>query len=122
MAMLFQGVKQYDVNELKNILKTKPEHVVVIDVREKDEYEEFHIPGVPLIPMHTIPNILDQLKKDKEYIFVCRSGSRSQSVARYLKENGFEHAHNFSSGMLTWDADISTGLENVITDVAKLYE
>ncbi|QOY34109.1 rhodanese-like domain-containing protein [Anaerobacillus isosaccharinicus] len=122
MAFMRDGIKQIEVNELKEILKAKPKDVVVIDVREREEYDDFHIPGIPLIPMQTIPNILDDLKPDKEYIFVCRSGNRSHNVARFLKENGIDDAHNFSGGMLTWDDEVRTGLENVITDISKLYE
>lgn len=122
MAFMRDGIKQIEVNELKEILKAKPKDVVVIDVREREEYDDFHIPGIPLIPMQTIPNILDDLKPDKEYIFVCRSGNRSHNVARFLKENGIDDVHNFSGGMLTWDDEVRTGLENVITDISKLYE
>ncbi|OIJ10493.1 sulfurtransferase [Anaerobacillus alkalilacustris] len=122
MAFINEGVKQIDVNELKKILKDKPKNTVIIDVREREEYEAFHIPGIPLIPMHNIPNILEELKSDKEYIFVCRSGSRSHHVARFLIENGIKEAHNFYGGMLTWDDEVKTGLENVVTDVSKLYQ
>lgn len=122
MAFMHEGVKQIDVNELKEILKAKQENVLVIDVREREEYDEFHIPGIPLIPMQNIPNILSDLKQDKEYIFVCRSGNRSHHVARFLIENGIKDAHNFYGGMLTWDDEIRTGLENVVTDISELYE
>ncbi|MFN7251737.1 MAG: rhodanese-like domain-containing protein [Anaerobacillus sp.] len=122
MAFIHEGVKQIEVNELKKILKTKQENIVVIDVREREEYDEFHIPGIPLIPMQNIPNVLSDLKQDKEYIFVCRSGNRSHHVARFLIENGIKDAHNFYGGMLTWDDEVRTGLENVVTDISKLYE
>lgn len=122
MTFVQEGIKQIDVAELKEILKNKPENIVVIDVREKEEYQASHIPGIPLIPMQSIPTIVADLKEDKEYIFVCRSGNRSYQVARFLKENGLKEAHNFYGGMLTWDGDIQTGLENVITDLSKLYK
>lgn len=122
MAFMYEGVKQIELNELKDILKTKKGNVFVIDVRELEEYDAFHIPGIPLIPMPSIPNVLSGLKKDKEYIFVCRSGNRSHHVARFLKQNGIEGAHNFYGGMISWDEEVQTGLENVITDVSNLYE
>jgi rhodanese-related sulfurtransferase len=122
MIFVQEGIKQIEVAELKKILKDKPENVVVIDVREIEEYEAFHIPEIPLIPMQNIPNIVADLKQDKEYILVCRSGNRSNHVARFLMENGIKEAHNFYGGMLTWDEEVRTGLENVITDVSKLYE
>lgn len=122
MAFEYEGVKQIELDELKEILNSRRDDIIIIDVREKEEYDAFHIPGIPLIPMPSIPNVLPELKPEKEYIFVCRSGNRSHHVAKFLLENGFDKAYNFYGGMLTWDDEIQTGLENVITDVSELYK
>lgn len=117
-----EGIVQIEVDDLKKIVQNKPKDTIIIDVREKEEYEAFHIPGIPLLPMRNFPSVIDKLKQDKEYILVCRSGNRSQHVARFLKEHGIEKAYNFYGGMLSWDAEVISGLENVITDLKKLYE
>ncbi|WP_100373559.1 rhodanese-like domain-containing protein [Bacillus sp. FJAT-45037] len=114
------GIRQVEVEELKEMLKQK-DSSLIIDVRELDEYEESHIPGVPLIPMHTIPAHLGKLDQTKSYVFVCRSGARSQNVARFLKENGFDHVQNFAGGMLGWDGERATGLEWVVEEIDELY-
>lgn len=121
MAFEHEGIKQIEANELKEIIKAKQKDVVVIDVRENDEYEAGHIPGIPLIPMGNIPNILGELRQDKEYVFVCRSGNRSHNVARFLKQYGFK-VQNFYGGMIAWDDEVREGFENVITDTSKLYK
>ena len=94
---------QYSLEELKQILAEgmiKP-----IDVRTKEEYDEGHIPGVPLYGMQEVMDWADDLDKGDSYVLICRSGNRSQKVAEFLKENGFENVASFSGGMLVWDEE-----------------
>lgn len=122
MAFEIDGIKQYDYRELQEIVNKKEKDPIIIDVREPEEYIEGHIPNIPLIPMQQLPAMIEDFDTEKEYIFVCRSGSRSQNVARYLKENGFQKVHNYAEGMLGWEGDIATGMENVVKDVKELYK
>ncbi|UTR15405.1 rhodanese-like domain-containing protein [Salipaludibacillus sp. LMS25] len=103
------GIKQIDKDSLKDLLSKKDRNQIVLDVRELEEYVSGHIPGVPLVPMHSIPNLLDGFDKDKEYVFVCRSGNRSQNVSLFMKEQGFHNVANYDGGMLAWDGDTSKG-------------
>jgi len=111
MPQLIGGVSHFDKAELHAILQDPASDIVVIDVREPFEYEAAHIPGVPLIPMGEIPYRLEELDPEQEYVLVCRSGSRSYEVARYLQAQGFTRAHNFLGGMLGWDLEVTSGLE-----------
>ncbi|MFC0557739.1 rhodanese-like domain-containing protein [Halalkalibacter alkalisediminis] len=120
MAFEQDGIKQVDKEELKELLKSEVEKPIIIDVRELEEYEEAHIPGLPLIPMGTIPTVIDQLDKDQSYLFVCRSGGRSQNVAMYLKNQGFKDVTNYNGGMLAWDGEVKTGAEWVVKEVKEL--
>ncbi|WP_280769312.1 rhodanese-like domain-containing protein [Salipaludibacillus daqingensis] len=120
MSNEYNGVKQVDTTELKKILANKNKEKVVIDVREPEEYYSGHIPGVPLLPMHSIPNLLEGFDKNKEYVFVCRSGNRSQNVSLFMKEQGFENVINFDGGMLDWDGEEKQGPEKEIQNVDEL--
>ncbi|MBU9711465.1 rhodanese-like domain-containing protein [Evansella tamaricis] len=111
MSFEQDGIKQIDVQELKELLEKQPKDKVFIDVREPEEYESGHINGVPLVPMHTIPSLVGGFDKEKEYIFICRSGNRSQNVSLFLKENGLEKVTNFNGGMLAWDDEKKEGPE-----------
>ena len=91
-------------------------------MRELDEYAEAHIPGVSLIPMNTIPSFLDDFDRNASYVFICRSGKRSQNVARYLKEQGMTNVSNFAGGMLSWQGEVKDGLEWVVKHTDELYE
>ena len=78
------------------------EDVILIDVREQWEYDEGHIPDITLIPMSEITTRLDEIPKDKEVIFTCRSGNRSGQVTDLLRQNGFDNVHNMQGGILAW--------------------
>lgn len=71
---------------------------IVIDVREKEEYEAGHIPGSLSVPLSLFPDILKTLDKNQDYYVVCRSGGRSFLGCRYLKKMGF-NARNLTGGM-----------------------
>ena len=77
--------------------------VFVIDVREQDEYDQWHIPGVTLIPMSTFQDNMDQLPTDKEIIVTCNSGNRSGQVTDFLLQNGYTNVHNMEGGIVAWD-------------------
>ncbi|GAB7387073.1 hypothetical protein BSNK01_09090 [Bacillaceae bacterium] len=114
MAYEVDGIEQIEADELAAILAEKKqegsqrryEDVEIIDVREPEEYVHGHIPGVPLVPMRTIPEAMKAWARDKEYIFICRSGHRSQIVAQFLKQNGFPRVKNFAGGMLAWQGEL----------------
>ena len=105
MAQTIEGIPHLDSSELNEILQDPASPVIVIDVREPEEYQAAHIPGLPLIPMGDMIDAVDQLDKSKPYVFVCRSGRRSLEVAKYFVANGFQDVHNYLGGMLNWQQE-----------------
>lgn len=81
------------------------EELNLVDVREDEEVAEGMIPGAKHIRMNDIPARLDELDKDKEYIFICRSSRRSENVCYYLQDQGFK-VRNMIGGMLDWKGEI----------------
>lgn len=79
------------------------EQIVLIDVREPYEHQEYNIGG-QLIPLGSLPAKLIDLKChiDTEVILYCRSGSRSGIAKQFLTQNGFTNARNLIGGMLEW--------------------
>ncbi|MFC5712551.1 rhodanese-like domain-containing protein [Thalassorhabdus alkalitolerans] len=121
MSYDLDGVEQLDYAELKEIFDQKKSSPILIDVREPEEYIERHIPNVPLIPMQSIPERIEEFHKDAEYIFICRSGTRSHHVALYFKDNGIENVKNFAGGMLAWESETESGWEGQVRDIEGLY-
>ncbi|MRG85232.1 rhodanese-like domain-containing protein [Salinibacillus xinjiangensis] len=77
----------------------------IIDVRENEEVEQGMIEGAKHIPLQQIPESLDQLDKEKEYVMVCRSGRRSYNASLYLQEHGYK-VRNMVGGMLNWSGEV----------------
>lgn len=78
------------------------EDLLVLDVRNADEYGRGHIAGSRLMPLHTLSNRFQELTSDKAVICVCRSGSRSKVACEILTAQGFTNVTNLSGGMIKW--------------------
>jgi len=84
-----------------NSLRGNPD-VVLIDVREPDEFAAGHIPEATLIPLGQLSSRLSEIPKDKTVVAVCRSGNRSGQATELLRQAGFD-AHNMGGGMISWE-------------------
>jgi rhodanese-related sulfurtransferase len=67
------------------------------------EFAEVRAEDVVLLPMSTLPPRLEELPRDRELLFICRSGSRSGQVVAYLQANGRQDVANVAGGMLAWE-------------------
>lgn len=76
--------------------------VTVLDVREKDEYLEGHIPGAIHVPLGDLEHCAGELDPQVEYAVVCRSGRRSDLACQILDRKGFKKLANVASGMMGW--------------------
>jgi rhodanese-related sulfurtransferase len=77
------------------------ESVVLLDVREDDEWQRGHAVGAQHIPMGDVPARIGEIDTDATLYVVCHAGGRSLRVAQYLARNGYEPI-NVSGGMLAW--------------------
>ena len=75
----------------------------VIDVRERDEYMEEHIPGVTLLPLSQLEVRHDEIDRNKDTVVICRSGGRSSRACEYLAGRGHKRLFNMNGGMLAWE-------------------
>jgi rhodanese-related sulfurtransferase len=80
-----------DKGELKGSL--------ILDVREINEWEYYHLDEATLMPMNKIPHKLHEIPEDRDIYVVCAHGVRSQMVCEFLRENGVERAINVNGGM-----------------------
>jgi rhodanese-related sulfurtransferase len=90
-------------SDLEKLIQNKDVHVV--DVREQDEYDMGHIPGVSHLPLSGFPENIHELDKDKKHYLVCASGGRSGMASDYLDEAGFDVV-NVDGGMNQWRGEI----------------
>jgi rhodanese-related sulfurtransferase len=91
-------VAQADVAQLPEAFD---DSVILLDVREDDEWQRGHAAGARHIPMGDVPSRLADIDPGAQLYVVCHAGGRSQRVAQYLVRNGYQAA-NVSGGMLAW--------------------
>ena len=82
--------------------------VVILDVREQNEFDAGHIAGAVLLPVGSItaetasaviPN------QDSVVLVYCRSGNRSKTASQALAELGYTEVYEFG-GINTWPYEV----------------
>lgn len=96
-------IKEISVNDLSTKIQAK-EDIILLDVREKDEWNSGHIKEAKFFPMSEAQASLEQIMeyKDREIILQCRSGMRSMNVATFLLGEGFSNLSNLEGGIISW--------------------
>jgi molybdopterin/thiamine biosynthesis adenylyltransferase/rhodanese-related sulfurtransferase len=97
------------VKDLKTRIDRKDE-VLVLDVREPQEFQICRIPGSTLIPLNDLPQRLAELEGYKDMVVHCKSGVRSAKAVKLLHEAGFSSAKNLRGGILAWINEIDPSL------------
>ena len=92
------GVQQVDVSDVP---ATFDESVVLLDVRENDEWQRGHATGAKHIPMGEVPARIAEIDPNAKLFVVCHLGGRSMRVAQYLSQNGYAPI-NVNGGMQSW--------------------
>jgi rhodanese-related sulfurtransferase len=84
--------------------KKRDQGAFILDVRQPEEWAQFHIPGATLIPLGDLPNRLNEVPRDREVVVVCRSGNRSASGRDILLKAGFARVTSMAGGVTQWQA------------------
>lgn len=79
-----------------------PEGLVVLDVREDDEWRAGHIDGALHVPLAQVQQRMGDLPVDQQVLVVCRVGARSSKATALLSAQGYD-AVNLAGGMLAWE-------------------
>lgn len=95
------AIKQLSAPQLKIKIDTL-EPLFLLDVREPNEFQYAHIANSVLIPLHQLPERLNELDKQQEIIVICHHGMRSQQAALYLEYSGFTNLANLQGGTDAW--------------------
>jgi sulfur-carrier protein adenylyltransferase/sulfurtransferase len=76
--------------------------LVIVDVREPNEYQINRIPGSVLIPLGELPRRYQELDSDREIVLQCKMGGRSAKAQDFLRTVGFTRTKNLRGGILSW--------------------
>jgi adenylyltransferase/sulfurtransferase len=94
--------------ELKNKLDNG-ENLLILDVREPDEYELCNLHGV-LIPLNELQQRINELDPEREIVVHCKTGRRSAKAAEILKRAGFHNVKNLTGGIMRWADEIDPSI------------
>jgi rhodanese-related sulfurtransferase len=84
------------------------EQIVVIDVREPEEFARGKIPGAYTIPRGVLEMQVDgRLPLESTVVLYCGAGGRSALAARSLADMGYDKVENLQGG---WGAWVKSGL------------
>lgn len=80
------------------------EGALLVDVREPNEIAAlaFDVPDVVNIPLFELESRWQEIPKDREVIFVCKSGARSLKATYYLQYHGYTNVSNMTGGIEKW--------------------
>ena len=98
------GVKYQTIDSNKAMDIINSEGAIIIDVREKDEYDGGHIANAVNIPLSEINGI--NYDKETNIIVYCATGIRSSEAAKELKDMGYSKIYNLDGGLLNWGFEL----------------
>ena len=84
---------------------------LLVDVRERAEYGSEHIAGAKLLPLSELEGRLDELPEERELIFYCLSGRRSNVGAVLARDSGLVSGaiYNLVGGISAWEGKTLEG-------------
>jgi len=84
--------------------KSKSGEAVIVDVREKDEWDEEHIPDAIHMSRGTIELDVEEKVPDNNTMIICHcgGGGRSALAAESLQKMGYKNVRSMAGGLKAW--------------------
>jgi molybdopterin/thiamine biosynthesis adenylyltransferase/rhodanese-related sulfurtransferase len=95
-------IEEVDASRASELRET--DSPIFVDVRERSEWDEGHVPGAVHVPKSHLESRIEQAVPDRDATVVayCASGSRSAFAAKTLQELGYENVVSLSGGFTDW--------------------
>src|SRR5574339_671611 len=99
--------------DLKKILDdnitdiTSGKEIILLDVRQPDEFESWHIENSHNTPLEKITSSLNSLDKKREIVTICPKGNKAMIAKAILQRYGFT-ARTLSGGLSAWTTAIES--------------
>lgn len=114
-----EPIKTYSYDAIKSLATapTAPADIIIVDVREPDEFADGHIPSARNLPITTRPDGLHLSSKEfqdtfgwekpdlgspTELIFYCRAGVRSKVAVGIARQCGYTNVAEYPGSWLDW--------------------
>ncbi|OUD12019.1 rhodanese-like domain-containing protein [Thioflexithrix psekupsensis] len=96
--MLYEDI---DAKQLFNWLSGEnPPYL--IDVRTPEEMAQASIDGAVPMPLTVLPLRTQDVPKDRDVVFYCRSGARSGQACMFMRQHGYKRLYNLRGGIISW--------------------
>ena len=76
----------------------------ILDIREDSERDLAYLKGTIHIKLNEITQRYLEIDKNKNVFVMCHTGTRSQSVVKWLKSQGYNNTVNVLGGIDAWAA------------------
>jgi sulfur-carrier protein adenylyltransferase/sulfurtransferase len=83
---------------------------LLLDVREPYEWAIARLPEARLVPLNSLPDVLDTLNPRAEIVVYCHHGLRSAAAVEWLREQGFSLTRNLVGGIDRWTSDVDPSM------------
>lgn len=97
--------KYENVSPLIAVTKMNSENIVILDVRDPQEFLKSHIENAINLPLNSFEEKLPTLEKYKKQAILvnCQTGARSVSACKMLTKAGFGTIYNLMGGIQSWE-------------------
>jgi glyoxylase-like metal-dependent hydrolase (beta-lactamase superfamily II)/rhodanese-related sulfurtransferase len=85
-------------------IDSAPPNVLLLDVREPEEFARGHVPNAVNFPQADLATRLEEIPRDRPIMTICQSGMRSLRSAQFLRQQGFEDVASVAGGTAEWRA------------------
>ena len=75
-----------EIATFEKIIKESPDSIMLIDVRDPDEFAAGHFKSAVNMPTDVLEAKVDTLPSDKPIVFVCSTGARSGEAFYMLQD------------------------------------
>ena len=82
--------------------KISNERSIVVDIRDKDSFDQGHIDGALNLSNNNIDNFVSDTEKNQSIIVCCYHGNSSQRAAQFLTDRGFKNVYSLNGGYEQW--------------------
>ncbi|MGF1472010.1 MAG: rhodanese-like domain-containing protein [Rubrobacteraceae bacterium] len=103
-ATSLEGLEKQPVEQVPPEDLDQVEAPFILDVREKSEYDQGHVPDAARLQGGRVMWHLDELPEDRNIVIYCQTGARSSVVASALRAAGFDDVIELEGGYEGWKA------------------
>jgi len=99
------SIKEVSIDDVKKMIDSR-EKIIILDVRDKDEFETGYIPGAINLSRGMLEFKISTLIPDKNaaIIVYCGIDLRGPLATKTLNEFGYRNAVNINGGLKAWKA------------------